>query len=109
MTRRICIIIRLGVIFSFFRTSYHDVKSFSVKQKMSYRIIYDQLYLLWKIVTQNITLLSSSILCGVNLSLWAERARGKICLTTVGIEPMTFGMLAGSLSTELRAQVDSSA
>ena len=32
--------------------------------------------------------------CGVTLSLYPHRASLKICLTTVGIEPTTFGILA---------------
>jgi hypothetical protein len=42
--------------------------------------------------------------CDVTLSVYARRASLKICLTTLGIEPTTFGILAQRRKTPINGE-----
>jgi hypothetical protein len=64
-----------------FENSIHGTKNFSVA---------------WIVGTayENLSKVMKSDACDVTLSVYPHRAGLKICLTTVGIEPTTFGKLA---------------
>ena len=51
-------------------------------------------YTAWFLLCLGVIYLDESDVCGVSMSSYPHRASWKICLTTVGIESTTFGMLA---------------
>ena len=111
-----CVIVPIGIelnctwkanIFTTsYRSNYLTRRSKEVKQFHNFTTNTRCSVVSWTILFYGVMHSGVECVCGVTLSVYPHRASSKICLTTKGIELVTFGLLVQiALPTELRGQV----